>query len=297
MAAERILEPFHPGELRAQELAGGGPPGFAIRDHMPDQHRSFFPLLPFLCVAVADENGWPLATLVDAAPGFVSAPTPTELVVAALPRADDPARAALAAGKQVGMLGIELPTRRRNRANGVLTRVDAHGMAAAVTQSFGNCPKYIRVRTLGPAARTAQAAQTFDGLPEPAAAMLRAAETLFVASSGGARAGKRGGIDISHRGGAAGFVRVEGDVLTIPDYPGNRYFNTLGNLVLEPRCALVLADFASGDVLQLQGEAEILWDRAPDDDPLAQRMWSMRVKRGWLRPAAFGLTEIYTPAA
>lgn len=297
MAGDRILQPFHPGELRAQELAGGGPPGFAIRDHMPDQHRSFFPLLPFLCVAVADADGWPLATLVDAAPGFVSAPAPTELVVAALPRADDPLRAALGVGRQVGMLGIELPTRRRNRANGVLTRVDAHGMAAEVRQSFGNCPKYIRVRTLAPAVRTPQPALAFDGLAPRAAAMLRAAETLFVATSGGVGAGAQGVIDISHRGGAAGFVRVAGDVLTIPDYPGNRYFNTLGNLVLEPRCALVLVDFASGDVLQLQGEAEILWDRALPDDPLAQRIWRMRVRRGWLRPAAFGWTESYTPPA
>ena len=42
-------------------------------------------------------------------------------------------------------------------------------------------------------------------------------------------------MDISHRGGRPGFVRVDGDVLTIPDFRGNRYFNTLSNLLLEQR--------------------------------------------------------------
>jgi hypothetical protein len=32
-------------------------------------------------------------------------------------------------------------------------------------------------------------------------------------------------MDLSHRGGRPGFVRVDGDVLTIPDFRCNRYFN------------------------------------------------------------------------
>ena len=68
--------------------------------------------------------------------------------------------------------------------------------------------------------------------------------------------GRRGaayGADISHRGGRPGFVRVDGDVLTIPDFRGNRYFNTLGNLIAEPRASLLFVDFETGDLLQLQG--------------------------------------------
>src|SRR5690606_30188916 len=44
----RKEEPFHAGELRAHELAGGGPPGFAIRDAMPEQHRDFFSTLQYV---------------------------------------------------------------------------------------------------------------------------------------------------------------------------------------------------------------------------------------------------------
>ena len=42
------MSPFNEDELAAQQLAGGGPPGWAIRDFMPDQHRGFFALLPYL---------------------------------------------------------------------------------------------------------------------------------------------------------------------------------------------------------------------------------------------------------
>jgi hypothetical protein len=123
--------------------------------------------------------------------------------------------------------------------------------------------------------------------------MLAAATTLFVASASGAGAqGPAAGLDISHRGGPAGFARLDGDVLTVPDFAGNRYFNTLGNFVAEPRAAIVLADVATGDMLQLQGRVDVDWTAAdPDHVPPVERVWRFRIERGWLRPGAFGLAE------
>jgi predicted pyridoxine 5'-phosphate oxidase superfamily flavin-nucleotide-binding protein len=285
MSGQTMTAPFHAGELRAQQLAGGGPPGFAIRNFMPDQHRSFFPLLPFLCVGVTDRDGWPLATILTGAPGFVSSPTPHTLAIAATTEPGDPARGLLLEGAAIGLLGIELPTRRRNRANGVLASSGNASLLLEVQQSFGNCPKYIRTRTLLPVHEPAPPLPPVasDGLSAQAAALIARCDTLFVASASG------GTVDISHRGGHAGFVQVQGDTLVVPDYPGNRYFNTLGNLLLEPRCALVLVDFNSGDILQLQGKAEILWDKVPAGDRLAQRSWTVQVKQCWLRRSAFPL--------
>jgi hypothetical protein len=123
--------------------------------------------------------------------------------------------------------------------------------------------------------------------------MLAASTTLFVASSSGADAhGAARGLDISHRGGPAGFARLDGNVLAVPDYAGNRYFNTLGNFVSEPRAAIVLADAASGDVLQLQGIVDVDWTAAePERVPPVERVWRFTIVRGWLRPGAFGLAE------
>ena len=83
----------------------------------------------------------------------------------------------------------------------------------------------------------------------------------------------------------------------IPDFRGNRYFNTLGNLLGEPRAGLLFVDFESGDMLQLQGRAEIEWDgeTAAHFFAGAERIWRFHVARGWRRraalPFAFDLVE------
>jgi len=293
MIDHRIPEPFHEGELRAQQLAGGGPAGAPIRSQMPDQHRQFFSLLPFVCVAVADAQGWPLATLLHGEPGFASSPVPGRLRIAALPAPGDPAGPHFRQGAEIGILGIDLGTRRRNRENGVIAQADGEGVLVDVRQSFGNCPKYIHVRQLVPVARERGGIEAFSAeLPPDAVRLIAACETMFVASASGngAQASARG-LDISHRGGEAGFLRLDGNVLTVPDYPGNRYFNTLGNLLLEPRAALVMVDFVSGDMLQLQGRAEIAWQDDALPDARAERIWTFSIARGWLRRAAFPLAE------
>ena len=284
--------PFHPGEIAAQQRAGGGSAGGAIRDAMPDQHRRFFAALPFVVVATTDA-GWPVATIWTGAPGFVASPDPRSLHIAVALDPTDPASRAFRPGAPFGLLGIELATRRRNRANGTITEGDAGGLAITVHQSFGNCPNYIHPRALvAPAAASVAAAapaEPLHGLDAAAAAAITAADTFFVASA--ARTDEpTGGVDVSHRGGPPGFVRLAGDTLTIPDYAGNRYFNTLGNLLASPRAAMLFVDFASGDLLHLQGTTEIRWD-GPEVGDLdgAERLWRFHLERGWRRPGALRL--------
>jgi predicted pyridoxine 5'-phosphate oxidase superfamily flavin-nucleotide-binding protein len=294
MDSDRIDHPFHAGELEAQRLAGAAPAAAPIRGAMPEQHRAFFPLLRFVCLAVPDAEGWPLATLVTGAPGFASSPAPDRLQVAAMPAPDDPVRAHLKAGTPAGLLGIDLGTRRRNRLNGIVAQAASDGFAVDVLQSFGNCPRYIQLRQLLPVVRRPGPAVNFDAaLPARARELLASSSTLFVASASGKEVqGAAAGLDISHRGGPPGFARLEGSVLTVPDYNGNRYFNTLGNFIAEPRAAIVLADFASGDLLQLQGIVEIDWTAAdPDQTPPVERVWRFRIVRGVLRKDAFGLAS------
>jgi predicted pyridoxine 5'-phosphate oxidase superfamily flavin-nucleotide-binding protein len=284
--------PFNSEELAAQVLSGGGPRGNGIHDHVPEQHRAFFAQQPYLFVGAIDADGAPLATLLTGQPGFAQAQGPTTLHIAALPDAGDPAREALSPGREVGLLGIDFSTRRRNRVNGRITGRDAGGIRVAVSQSFGNCPQYIQQRNLAPA--TAAMADSlpprvecFDHLDEAAKATIRAADTFFVATRSRPGVGAAYGADISHRGGRPGFVRVDGDVLTIPDFRGNRYFNTLGNLIGEPRASLLFVDFESGGLLQLQGTADVDWDGAAAQGFAgAERLWHFHVVRGWRRRAA-----------
>jgi hypothetical protein len=289
--------PFHPGELAAQARAHVATRGAGIRDVMPDQHRLFFGQLPLLFAGLPDQTGHPLATLVAGEPGFVRSPTPTTLSIRAAPAADDPAAPHLRPGQPVGLLGLEFPTRRRNRANGLVTARDAGGFSVAVTQSFGNCAKYIQARTPRPTTREAGPAEALTGLDAGALAQIGAADTFFLASQSADR--RHGGLDVSHRGGRPGFVAVEGGALLVPDFAGNNYFNSFGNLLQDPRTGLLFVDFDDGTLLQLQGRAEIVWE-GPEVSRFhgAQRLLRIELTAGWRRRAALPLAwSMVEPAA
>jgi predicted pyridoxine 5'-phosphate oxidase superfamily flavin-nucleotide-binding protein len=121
------------------------------------------------------------------------------------------------------------------------------------------------------------------------------ADTFFIASAhpqAGAHSDDAShGVDASHRGGRPGFVRLNADgTLTVPDFSGNRFFNTLGNLALNPRAGLLFVDFERGDVLHLAVRGEIVWDGPQVEAfPGAERLLRLKVLRGLYRPAALSL--------
>jgi predicted pyridoxine 5'-phosphate oxidase superfamily flavin-nucleotide-binding protein len=277
--------PFNEDERAAQALAGIVAGRAAIRPFMPEQHRAFFAALPYLFTATLDGTGWPIASMLWGEPGFVSSPDPTTLHLAARPGAGDPAEPGFVVGADIGLLGLDLATRRRNRANGRIVAAD-DGMTVAVAQSFGNCPKYIQARTPLPrAAGQPISLEPLASLDVAARAVVAAADTFFVASRSRSDLAANGGPDVSHRGGRPGFVAVQGDTLVVPDFAGNRYFNTLGNLLGEPRAGLLFVDFASGDLLQLQGRVAIDWH--PASGPAGtERLWRVEIERGWRRRGA-----------
>src|SRR5260221_619587 len=177
--------PFNPDELAAQVLAGGGPRGSGIRDFMPEQHRHFFAQLPYVFLGTVDAAGWPLATLLTGHPGFVQSPDPATLHIAVLPDAGDPAAKALAADRDIGILGIDFSMRRRNRANGHIQSLEPGGIIVAVNQSFGNCPQYIQQRVVAssrvePAEGVPTPVESFDHLDEAAQAAIERTDTFFV---------------------------------------------------------------------------------------------------------------------
>lgn len=262
--------PFHEGETRTQERAGihgmAARVGRFVRDAMPDQHRELFENLPYLVVGALDPLGRPFATLAVGVPGFVESPTSRSLVVHATLAEDDPVRAGLREGAPVGLLGIELETRRRNRANGTLVHVEEGSFTVEVEQSTGNCPQYIQSRTIeGAVRRTGGTRREGALLSAEATAIVARADTTFLASA--AAEIRRDGIhgcDVSHRGGKPGFWRartVSGRTrLTMPDFSGNFFFMTLGNLAQNPKIGVSFVDFESGDWLALTGTAEIEWE-------------------------------------
>ncbi|SDG35988.1 pyridoxamine 5'-phosphate oxidase family protein [Paraburkholderia phenazinium] len=267
--------PFHAGELEAQERAGvrermDVDARRGIRDYMPEQHRRFFAEQPFMVLGGLDASGQPWASLRVGAPGFVSTPDERTLRIVGRAPAGDPLAAAWQVGALIGGLGIQPATRRRNRVNGVITAMDEETLTVSVSQSFGNCAKYIqsRVPTFTASAPDEahivpdEAPESSPALSPADRALLARADTFFIASANASdNAGFGRGADVSHRGGKPGFIRVDNErTLTTPDFSGNLFFNTIGNLLQDPRAGLLVIDFESGDLLYLAVDAEVIWE-------------------------------------
>lgn len=283
---------FHAGERLAQQRAGATAMadrnGALVADAVIGGARPFIAKQSMVALGSADDAGRVWASLLFGAPGFAHTGDGTAIaldVPAAARDATDPLWDNLAAGADVGMLFIELGSRRRYRVNGGVARLDERGVEVAVREAYPNCPRYIQRRQLRRLDEGAPAGQAAWGtaLHGAAADIVARADTVFVASR---HAGS--GADVSHRGGSPGFVRrVDASTLRLPDYDGNSLFNTLGNLVADPHAGLCIPDFERGQLLQLTGTATVLWDQ---DDPAGEtggtgRFWEFRVASWILRDA------------
>ncbi|MDG4863584.1 pyridoxamine 5'-phosphate oxidase family protein, partial [Streptomyces sp. T-3] len=139
---------YHRGELTVQDRAGlaeqasfslGG-----IGAVVPDVAAAFLAEQPMIVVGGADAAGRIWSTLLTGAPGFLSAPDPRTVTIAARPLPGDPLAELL--GEQdakVGMIAIEPATRRRMRINGT-SGPTGRGLRVTPDQVIANCPKYLQ---------------------------------------------------------------------------------------------------------------------------------------------------------
>ena len=252
------MTPFHEGERQVQERAGvramSERVGKIIGSTIPPPAREFLSAQPMLVLGGADSDGHVWASLITGQAGFARTLDDRTLRVESLPVEGDPLRDVWNEGEEaIGVLAIELSTRRRMRLNG-LARRENDGLTISAREVYSNCPKYIQKRASGRS--TAELAPRVSRLDELSPLQKRAIETsdtFFIASMAGQKA------DVSHRGGARGFVHVEGHGLVFPDYAGNAMFNTLGNLQLDERAGLLFVG-DDGDTLQLSGWARVRWE-------------------------------------
>lgn len=257
---------YHSGEAAVQERAGERAValrrGSMLRDRLVSGARAFIDSRDVAAVGAErlDETLW--ASLWCGVPGFFRTDANGERVEIATAHdrtvGDDPVRRIVRPDAPFAMVVIDFATRQRFRVNGTIDRLDAAGLELQVREAFGNCPKYIQRRQRFDDVSAVAFAPAVSGgaLDEARVRFIDAIDTAFVTSIHPER-----GLDVSHRGGEAGFVRVEGErTLRIPDYPGNSMFQTLGNLAVDTRAGLALVDFERQRVLSLTGHASVEFD-------------------------------------
>lgn len=245
-----------------------------VRDHMPDQHREFFAALESVHIGAIDSDGHPWAIMRTGAPGFMTSPNDKTLMISSKPLSGEPADLNFMIGAKTSVVGIEFETQRRNRLNATIEAATDSSLSFHVDQSYGNCPKYIQIRHKTPAGpNAAQPPVTSATLSEADKGQIAQADTLLIASRA-AELGDdpRAGVDINHRGGMPGFVTVLDDkTLQFPDYKGNSFYNTYGNILTHNRVGLQFVDFETGTLLNIKGTAELVEDLNNSELPLMGR--------------------------
>ncbi|MCM8537275.1 MAG: pyridoxamine 5'-phosphate oxidase family protein [Lentisphaeraceae bacterium] len=285
--------PFHEGELQIQKSLGVAEKMAVfgkkvIRSFIPKQHRQFFQDLPFIILSHADQNENCWTSLLTGELGFIQSPTDTSLIINQLPTEGDPLNAKLHEGMHLGILGIMLYSKRRNRLSVVVDKIFDHGFSVKIKQCFGNCPKYIKHRSprmLQPEEIQEVKVSHFDHFDSNLTSFISEAETFFVGSYKGHNLkSSSDGTDASHRGGEKGFIQVNDEkTLTIPDYSGNFHFNTLGNFLITPKAGLLFINFETGDLVTMTGTPKVLFDPPSlKDFPAAERLWTFQISHGYI---------------
>ncbi|KAK5729984.1 hypothetical protein LTR17_011501 [Elasticomyces elasticus] len=176
-------------------------------------------------------------------------------------------------GRMVSGLTIDLETRKRVKmygrmvAGALSTREDEVTgrnesvaeiqLVLKIEQSLGNCPKYLNRKRITPTFARPELVSNSSNLSERALQLLAKADLFFVSSSG------QEDMDTNHRGGPSGFLRASTDATSVvwPEYSGNRLYQTLGNLYVNPLCGICVPDFDTGDMLYVTGTTEIFSGR------------------------------------
>jgi predicted pyridoxine 5'-phosphate oxidase superfamily flavin-nucleotide-binding protein len=256
--------PFHDGEIAVQTRAG-------VREDAEQVSGVLSPCLKPAAIEflrpqqiaiastiAADGRIW--ASLLTGLPGFVQAIDAQTIQINPFSHQNSSSAIhTLPRHSQIGLLVIDLSNRRRLRLNGTVIMQQKDILQIQIQQAFFNCPKYIQTRFLEAtviAELRSPEIQTRLTLNAGDRISIAQTDTFFIAS-----AHPDAGADASHRGGYPGFVQVvNSHTLLFPDYSGNNMFQTLGNLVVNPKAGLLLIDFEQGHTLQLAGEAAILWE-------------------------------------
>jgi ferredoxin-NADP reductase/predicted pyridoxine 5'-phosphate oxidase superfamily flavin-nucleotide-binding protein len=283
--------PYHQGEQQMHKLLNL-PPRDNPTSSMLTPHAVFaLQQAPLLAVGTLDSQGYPWTSIWGGSANF-SEPLGggiigTRTIVDGV---NDPVVEALVGKaekgdmirgeeKMVSSLAIDLMSRKRMKlfgrmVAGTISEVDVEYAAGTapiagapekqdqiqlitkIEQSLGNCPKYLNQYTIQPALVSSKLVSRGSLLSTEAKAVVTNADMFFLSSSSGED------MDTNYRGGPPGFVRILSDTeIVYPEYSGNRLYQSLGNLLVNPKIGITFPAYETGDVLYITGTVDILMEK------------------------------------
>lgn len=283
---------YHNGEIHIQQQTGERE--MAIRNagmldgNIPGGAAGFIQNQKFFFAASKDTEGRVWASVLSGRSGFVKLKEEQQVNInPALLTSEktDVFWENIKSDAGIGLLFIELTTRRRLRVNGILTK-DGDQWGIRIEQAYYNCPRYIQRREL------VEDSEESPSVPHELKEWIRSMDTFFVASSNDSN-----DLDVSHRGGNPGFIEwINENTLRIPDYSGNSMFNTLGNFYANPSAGLLFVDFSNGDTVQMTGRAVVHFNESGDDEMTGEtnRFWTFKIDEVVFKKSLYDFSMILT---
>lgn len=281
----KFLSQYHRGEKRAQELANERRQadfnGQAISSSIIEGALSFISEQEYIVASTTDDDTNVWVSVLSGDHGFIEALDPKTIIIHSTKldsSEHNPVLKHIIKGKNIGLLIIELASRRRLRVNGKVSQVTDEKITIKVQQAYPNCMKYIQRRHIINRENWTHPNKDMNAgflLNESQKNIISTADTFFIGS-----VNSNGDLDASHRGGNPGFVQfVDDQTFRVPDYKGNSMFNTFGNLLLNNHAGIVFWDFEFGKLLHIMGTAHIVWDDRNNTISDTGRYWEYRIKQ------------------
>lgn len=253
---------FHSGEIAVQTRAGvrdiAQRVSRVISSTLPPNVQYFLEIQSMVVIGSVDSNNRVQASVLTGNPGFIQALDERTIRIDAMTFDGDPLIENLKKRNEIGILAIDLVNRHRLKIKGE-AQIKNGIIYVTVKRAYAQCPKYIQAREAGSIpseSLTRQNIQHSENLSNDLQKFIATSDTFFIATYH-----EESGIDVSHRGGNPGFIKVlNQNKIVFPDYSGNSMFNTLGNISVNPGASLLFIDFQNGGTIQLTGEANIIWD-------------------------------------
>lgn len=209
----------------------------------------------------------------------------------------------LLTGDSVGGMLLDCSGQRRLRLSGIVQNIDQSRLVINIENAATNRSKYVQTHSVEPGPEP-------DGLPyfetgtfldNGISRWIKKADTFFVISQQSCKITRVPRTCMSHRGGESGFVKLDRQRLTIPDYPGNEPTGTLDNYQANPLGTLLFTDFGGNQQLQLHGAVSLdlepsqqvqdlnAQDRNEQDETSTGPVWHFDVATWTIEPLAFPL--------
>ena len=172
---------------------------------------------------------------------------------------------------RVGSLMVDFNSGSRVRFNGVASTYSG-AIHIDCAQSFRNCKKYVhKINIQRHETRSQKKIIRGQSMDSNISAWVATSFCFFLSTFSDS-----GGVDISYRGGKPGFVKVSNNEMSWFDYRGNSYYMSLGNLEVNKTCGLLFIDWASGNSLHVNGQAQVEWEKESDLPGLRKIRFTMK---------------------